>query len=185
MKLLRSLIGYILIATALAAVYGILHDQLTYTLSREYYTLFKFDQFQLVPELRANERLGAVVVGIGATWWVGTVIGVILGLLRCFRQDFATLFGLKRRALGLVFGTAVFAGLVGWLVGHAKFGGRADWPITFIDERGTDPLTEALKDPDVFYTFFTCGTVHNFSYLGGLLGLGVAVVWVLRKTRNQ
>ncbi|MGB3468316.1 MAG: hypothetical protein WBA74_23725, partial [Cyclobacteriaceae bacterium] len=42
-------IAIVLISPVIAAVYGIIHDQITYTLSSEYYTNFKFIQFGLSP----------------------------------------------------------------------------------------------------------------------------------------
>ncbi len=38
----------LLVAPLLGGIYGILHDQLTYTLSEEYYTKFKFIQFGII-----------------------------------------------------------------------------------------------------------------------------------------
>lgn len=48
MKKFLILILIILIAPIIGGLYGILHDQLTYTISPEYYTKFKFYQFGLM-----------------------------------------------------------------------------------------------------------------------------------------
>ncbi|WP_321516153.1 hypothetical protein [Marinifilum fragile] len=45
MKKFLTLLLLILIASMLGGVYGMLHDQITYTISEEYYTKFKFIQF--------------------------------------------------------------------------------------------------------------------------------------------
>lgn len=85
----------LIIAPILASLYGVIHDQLTYSISEEYYTKFKFVQFGLenwgigrnVGTLTApiiqlnNPRMGAAIVGVLATWWVGLIIGVFLGLI--------------------------------------------------------------------------------------------------------
>jgi hypothetical protein len=50
---LKKILTISLLAVAaclLAGVYGILHDQLTYTISPEYNTKFKFYQFGLLDE---------------------------------------------------------------------------------------------------------------------------------------
>ncbi|MBN1149739.1 hypothetical protein JXA84_00775 [candidate division WOR-3 bacterium] len=65
----------------IAGIYGMLHDQFTYTVSREYYTKFKFIQLGLTKNgetLTYPERLGVAKVGFLATWWTGIPIGVLL-----------------------------------------------------------------------------------------------------------
>ena len=45
---MRKILNFFLIILAsilIAGIYGILHDQITYTISYEYFTLFKFEQF--------------------------------------------------------------------------------------------------------------------------------------------
>ena len=71
----------IFISTILAGLYGIIHDQVTYSMSTEYFTKFKFIQFgigQAVPY-----RLGVSLVGLFATWWTGLIIGFGLGITEC------------------------------------------------------------------------------------------------------
>lgn len=80
---ISALLVIILVTPILAGIYGVLHDQLTYTISPEYYTKFKFYRFGLAEEgetYRYPERLGAALVGFLATWWTGIPIGIILGL---------------------------------------------------------------------------------------------------------
>ena len=45
MKKLGIFIISIFIAVLLAGIYGMLHDQVTYSISPEYFTVFKFEQF--------------------------------------------------------------------------------------------------------------------------------------------
>ena len=85
MNKLIALILLLIIAPILGGVYGIVHDQITYTISNEYYSKFKFIQFGLdnwgmgenigtenTPEIKLNNpRIGAAIVGFLATWWVG------------------------------------------------------------------------------------------------------------------
>jgi len=52
-------------------MYGIIHDQITYSISPEYYTKFKFYQFGLIKspnDFVHNPRQMAIIVGIMATW---------------------------------------------------------------------------------------------------------------------
>ena len=72
MKKILILLVIIGLAPLIGGIYGILNDQLTYTISPEYYTQFKFYQFGLIDFVNdTNPRIGVSVVGFLATWWVG------------------------------------------------------------------------------------------------------------------
>ena len=60
----------IVLATLLAGIYGSLHDQVTYSISSEYFTIFKFDQFGFQDWGNNNPRLTTAIIGFLATWWV-------------------------------------------------------------------------------------------------------------------
>lgn len=73
-----TLIWIIILGSLIAGVYGIIHDQISYSVSEEYFTKFKFIQFGIQ---NLPNRIGAGIVGFLATWWVGFPIAMILGLL--------------------------------------------------------------------------------------------------------
>ena len=59
-----------------AGLFGALHDQVSYSVSPDYFHAFKFHQFQIPPHL--HNRVGAAIVGWRASWWMGPIIGVPL-----------------------------------------------------------------------------------------------------------
>ncbi len=66
----------LVIACIFAGVYGALHNQISFTVAPEYFTQFKFHQFQIPDSM--PHRIGAAIVGWNAAWWMGIVIGVVL-----------------------------------------------------------------------------------------------------------
>lgn len=64
------------IACLFAGFYGALHDQISCSVSTEYYSQFKFDQFRIDDSIR--NRVGVAIVGWLASWWMGLVIGIFL-----------------------------------------------------------------------------------------------------------
>jgi hypothetical protein len=87
-KKLLVLILIVIVAPLLAALYGALHDQLTYTISPEYYTKFKFFQFELTENkeeaILPNPRLAVAVVGVMATlqaFALTIVVAFLTGLI--------------------------------------------------------------------------------------------------------
>ncbi len=162
----------ILVATAIAAIYGIGHDQLTYSISPEYYTKFKFIQFNLADVVAAQHmtqpRSAVMMVGILATWWMGLYIGILLALITFVFRDADTMFQSAVQALALVLLIAIIGGVTGGLYGHYVLAkGGVDWW-----------LPEHLVDRSAF---ITVGTIHNGSYLGGAVGLFFGITFLLIK----
>lgn len=181
-----ALILILIIAPILGGVYGFLHDQITYTISDEYYTKFKFIQFGLenwgmgtnigtenAPEIKLkNPRIGAGIVGILATWWVGTIIGVILGFVGLFHKNGKTMFKTTIKAFLLTIGIALVMGFIGLAYGKL-----------FLTE--TNPNWNLPPNLIDFNGFIMVGSMHNFSYLGGLVGLIVGVVYSVREKNDK
>ncbi len=162
----------ILMSCIFAGVYGILHDQVTYTISPEYFTKFKYIQFRFEPEWFGGHRPTVAVVGFLATWWVGLIIGFVLGIYSLFIKINRERMRHFLRAVLITLAVAIIFGFVGFL--YAKlFLMRAEpnwiFPPDLLDKRA----------------FITVGSIHNFSYLGGLLGLVAGIIFLKFKVRNQ
>lgn len=60
-------------ASVIAGLYGVINDQITFSISSEYYTKFKFIQFNLANENNIDKikflRIFVAIVGFLATWW--------------------------------------------------------------------------------------------------------------------
>lgn len=160
------------LACLFAGLYGALHDQVSYTVSSEYFTRFKFHQFGM-PDTISN-RLGAALVGWQASWWMGVVIGVVLippGLvIRGARQYFVTMI----RTFGIVALTTLAVGLIALLVAFMTVNeGNAGEFTTYGNKIVND------------VAFARAGTMHNFSYLGGLIGIVTGAGAIYYERRRQ
>lgn len=165
-------ITVVLLAALIGGVYGALHDQFTYSVSPEYYTKFKFYQFGLV-DLHSEPkfdypRIQVAVVGFLATWWVGFAIGAVFGVTSIFRNASSTMISDSIKAMLITMAIAFLVGLIGLALG---------W--FYLKDTGVDWwLPENLEDVDAF---ITVGSMHNFSYAGGVLGFLVAIAYGARK----
>jgi len=159
MKKILLLPVLLVFACIVAGFYGALHNQISYTVSPSYFYDFKFDQFLIEPHLR--NRLGASIVGWGASWWMGILIGLpiyVIGLfvngMRCFVKAFT------KAAIAVV----VITLLVGLTALGVSF-------FTITEKMLPDWMQYySVSDP---VAFARAGTMHNFSYIGGLVGLFV------------
>ena len=170
-----TLILIIAIAPIIGGLYGILHDQLTYTISPEYYTKFKFYQFGLMDTgneaIFPNPRIQVSAVGFMATWWMGLPIGLILGLVGLVHKDSKQMFSVTLKAILMTIVVAFTTGLIGLAYGKfhlANIGVNWRFPDNLIDTKN----------------FIAVGSMHNFSYLGGLTGLIAGIIYSVRQKRK-
>jgi hypothetical protein len=144
-------------ACLFAGLYGAVHDQVSYTVSPDYYRAYKFPQFGIPPEL--HDRLGAALVGWDASWWMGLFIGLPLVIVGSILPDWRAYVTRTLASFGVAACTALVVGLaaLAW----------AGWTIT-------DANLPDISFPDGVVdkvAFARAGTVHDFSYLGGFLGI--------------
>jgi len=180
LKKIGIFVLFVLSACVIAALYGIVHDQLTFTISNEYYTKFKFVQFGLVDEFDAgtdkvSPRLLVTLTGIIATWWTGLIAGPIIGLFVLLLPGKEAFFNQGLRGLIVALAVSAGVGLLGLLVGYVYFSpqvlaGNIHWNL------GADIIAKT--------DYIAVGSMHNFSYLGGIIGIISALVR-LRKDKQS
>ncbi len=166
----------VVFAIVIACVYGIVHDELTYTISAEYYTKFKFLQFGLydsfVPGQVNNPRLDVIVVGLMATWWMGLLIGSVLGIAGLIYLDTEQFLRISINAFLLVVYTAFALGLAGLAYGKL-----------YLARKGVNwSLPENLVNTA---DFISVGSMHNFSYAGGVLGFIIGMMYLRSRRKSK
>lgn len=149
---------------ALAALYGALHDQLSYAIGPEYFTCLKFPQFGLLDESIAP-RWRVAQVGLLAGAAAGLPLGLALSWWVRRRNGGGGL--LWQGAAWVVLGAVILATLGLALGGLALDVGSAQRvPACVQDARG----------------FLLAAWMHDGSYLGALAGL-LAFFWRSRRQR--
>ena len=185
MKKIVAFILILIIAPIIGGIYGIVHDQITYSISEEYYTKFKFVQFGIenfvlgqnigtgkAPEIILNNpRIGVAIVGFLATWWVGLIIGIFLNLIGLKHRNGKEMFNTTIKAIALTTIIALFTGLIGLIFGK----------IFLVENSPNWFFPDNLIDRE---NFIIVGSMHNFSYLGGLIGLIIGIVFSLKQKRK-
>lgn len=165
MRKLALVPSLLIIACVFAGVFGAVHDQISYTVSPEYFTKLKFTQFGVAAGL--PERAGAAIVGWLATWWMGIVIGVVLCPLGLVVRGAASYFRTMIKVFGVVAATALVVGLIGLGLSFIVYDPARMGDLTIYGNKITDVVS-----------FERVGMMHGFSYLGGLIGIltgGIAI----------
>lgn len=154
----------LLALVALAALYGALHDQLSYGIGPEYFSCLKFPQFGLL-DVEVAPRWRAAQVGVLAGAAAGLPLGLVLLWLTHRRA--AADRGLWRGIGAVLLGALAFALLglaLGWVA--LDLGRMQQVPACVRDSRG----------------FLLAAWMHVGSYLGALVGLAV-FAWRTRRSR--
>ena len=79
MRKVATLLLTMMLLPFIAGLYGALHDQLSFSISSEYFTRYEYLQFDIEPASFDGDRFTVAVIGFLATWWVGAFIGLFLG----------------------------------------------------------------------------------------------------------
>jgi len=157
------------LAALSAAIFGALHNQLSYAVGPDYFLSFKFPQFGIAPDIAP--RLGEVLVGAQASCWMGAAVALPAFLLGLFTVPTARSYlAAGIGAIGLVIVLATFAalaGLIGGLIADST--GLLDNVLT--PPEGVDPSD-----------FLRAGFMHEAAYVAGGLGALLAI-WPMRRAR--
>lgn len=149
----------------ISGLYGALHNQISYTVSPDYFHAFKFPQFDVAMNLR--DRVGASIVGWQASWWMGVFVGIPVLLIGLVMPDARTYFTRILAAFAVVAVTALVVGL-GALAYASCCITASNLPQHSFPAGVTDKVA-----------FARAGTMHNFSYLGGFVGIFTASAYLV------
>jgi hypothetical protein len=140
-----------------AGMYGALHNQISYTVSPDYFHAFEFEQFNIPAALHG--RMGASLVGWYASWWMGLLIGVPVLIVGLMLPDWKAYLSRCLAAFGVVAGTAMVVGLAALALASLTISG---------DSLSIFWFPAGVNDK---VAFARAGTMHDFSYLGGFIGI--------------
>lgn len=176
-RALGGMLATVAAGALVAGVYGVLHDQVTYSISEEYFTRFKFHQFAWAEPGEGSPRLFAGIIGFLATWWVGALAGWILARISVSGEGELAPVRELVTAFGIVFATAIVAAFFGWGWGRWRTAtGYAEGWLQWMESLGVERITE----------FMTVGYIHNASYLGGTIGTLIGIGYLaVRKARDR
>jgi hypothetical protein len=175
LRYLPPLFGYAAVGALASGLYGIVHDQVTYTVSPEYFTALKFHQFRYA-DFGLPPRILVAEIGFLATFWVGFAAAWFIARATVGHFPPAEARRYILRGFAMVLSAALLAGVVGyvWGAAYSRSADLADW-ASAVRGLGVSDLP----------AFVTVAYIHNAGYLGGLAGLVGAVVYVMRRRSLQ
>ena len=151
-----------------AGLYGILHDQITYSISPEYFTKMKFEQFHYA-NFGFSKRILVAEIGFLATWWVGAFCAFFLALIAVNLWPAKQAFRRVMPGIGIILACAAATGVIFAIRGRLISASELEEWVTYSFAYGLEDLP----------AFVRVAFIHNGSYLGGLIGLIAAIGFLL------
>ena len=172
MKTVIVRLGRMLVLAALgiaaSVLYGILNNQITVSLSPEFFSVIQRNLFHHALKqtglLDAPIRVQAAFIGMLTTWWFGLLLSVVLSTNRIFRRSKQVSI---RHYLWIVGGIMLCT-----LCSSVVFG-----TIGYLAEPGVNldywPLLDGIED---VRSAFAVGCWHNGAYVGASIATLVAAI---------
>lgn len=159
-----ALAGIAVFGAVVAAGFGVIHDQVTYSISPEYFTRMKFQQFHL-EDSSLPQRMRVAWIGVLATWWVGFIAVWFMGRRLMRSSESGHLLGAVLRGLAGMLLASIILGLAGCWLGPLLLAGRKGW---------LDALQAMeVRDPEAF---LRVAGIHIGSYAGAGIGFLRAMI---------
>lgn len=155
---------FLVVAVIVAGLFGALHDQISYSVSHEYFTKFKFVQFAWAgADLPARVRVAEI--GFLASWWMGIPLGLFTGLAGFIHPDAGHMKRALWISLPVIVGCTLLCAPCGLLISFLNTAelDLADYPLRYIPPDLEQPRR-----------FICAGTMHNFAYAGGAFSIPIA-----------
>jgi len=172
LRRLPAMLGIASLGALIAGHYGIAHDQVTYSLSEEYFTRLKFTQFQWA-NVGLPPRLFVAEIGFLAASGVGLVAGWVFARLRLEHSE-PQMFTDSLKAFVGIIACAIAAASLAYFIGfyiHPQ-----------PENSGIADLAASLGVRDV-PGFVRVAYIHNAGYLGAFVGITSAAFLRWRRTR--
>ncbi len=172
MQKIVAFIAFLLLAVLASGAFGALHDQISYTVSSEYFTRFKFAQFNLL-DADIPERIRAAQVGFLASWSMGIPLGLLTGVAGFIHPRAVHMRKALLLSLALMAGITLICALTGLAAGFFK---TTALDLSYYTGTGWF-VPEGLEQPR---RFICAGYMHNAAYLGSVLAVPFAWMFHFR-----
>lgn len=150
-----------IISVFLGGLYGALYDQITYSISEEFFTKMRFEKYDISPSL--HPRVGAAIVGFRNTWLTGLTLGIVLASIGFLHDEHRKMFKYTIQGYGITLSVAFIFSLIAFLF--------------------VSPLTGESMMNGSNYEYNKIIMMNNYSYAGAIVGMFGGVAWQIYKTK--
>ena len=165
-----AVIYIIVFSVIIASVFGALHNQISYSVSSEFFKDFLFGFFGVNEWMFGNDRLLASIIGVISSYWVGLIIGVLYAIIFLFMKNQNSLKYVTK-AIFINIGFAILGSFIAFIIAYFF----VDWQNVGIY------MDLSVRNPQ---RYVQAAYMHNGSYYGGFAGLVVGIAYLLKKNKS-
>jgi hypothetical protein len=169
MKRFYLFLFFILISPVIAGLYGIIVDEISYTLDSEFFTKFRFHQLSNPTEAG---RWEVALMGWNNSWRLGFLVGLPLSIVGLFHRETTKMKDYVSISFAITLMTTLASGLAGIVTGK----------YILTEQVSGWQLPEGLSDHSAFMII---ETFNNFNYMGATIGMLLSVLWQIRQKRKD
>jgi len=149
------IIALLILAPMLASFYGFIHDQITFSISEEFFTKFRFKDYDMPHTWHPRAKAG--MIGILNAWQTGIPFGIILTMVgRIHKNNHKLLFYTFYAYLLTFFFSFAFSMIAIYMPAASDMLAiRKNLPADILD-----PVS-----------FQRVETINNYGYIGGIIGM--------------
>jgi len=170
LSIIFKVIIIIFLSIIIASLFGAIHNQISYSVSSEFFKDFLFGNFGVYDWEINNDRISASLVGILGSYWVGLILGIIYSiifLLLKIENNFKNILNAILINIGFAFLGSLIAYIISKFIGIENSG-------VFMDFGTQHPQN-----------YIEAVYMHNGSYYGGIVGLIAGIIYLFKKNTSK
>lgn len=149
------IIALLILAPMMASLYGFIHDQITFSISEEFFTKFRFKDYDMPYAWHPRAKAG--MIGILNAWQTGIPFGLILTMVGRIHKN-------NNKLLFYTFYTYLLTFFCSFLFSMAAI----YLPVASDTVAIGKNLPADILDPIAFQRV---ETINNYGYIGGIIGM--------------
>lgn len=165
-------VALLIVAPMMAALYGFIHDQITYSISEEFFTKFRFEHYDFPKAWHPRARAG--MIGIVNAWKTGIPFGIILTAVGRIHTNTHKLLTYTLYTYVLTFFMSFAFALLAEYI-----------PVSYDAIGFKQGLPDNILDPVAFQRVVQ---INNFGYVGGIIGMLMGIglhIFLYKRDKNK
>jgi len=148
-------IALLILAPMMASLYGFIHDQITFSISEEFFTKFRFNDYDMPHSWHPRAKAG--MIGILNAWKTGIPFGIILTAVgKIHKNTHKLMMYTFYTYLVTFFMSFTFAIIATYI------------PLSTEISSLKESLPKDILDPIAFQRVVQ---INNYGYIGGIIGM--------------
>jgi len=161
--------SFLIASPLIAGIYGGLLDEVSFVISPEFFSKFRLAEYHYSS---SDLPWQVAYTGFNNALLIGVLIGFPIALLTLFHKSLVKAVRYGVISYVIIILCTISAGIIGYLSGkYLLTEDVVKWQLP-------DSITDKV-------TFLAIETMNNFTYMGGTIGMLIAIYWQMKRKRSD